>query len=1345
MARDSGAARASEDHSFGERYRVERLLGKGGMGAVYAALDRASGQRVALKCMHADASARALELFKREYQTLHGLRHPNIVQVYDYGSHEGEPFYTMELLEGSDLSQQAPLPWRAVCSYLRQIASLLGLLHARRLLHRDISPRNIWVLPDGHLKLIDFGALTPFGASSDVIGTPPFIAPEWLNEEQVDQRADLFALGALGYWLLTTAHAYPAKSVRELSSAWAREPMPPSSFTRASQGDAAIPADLDALILSLLRLERDARPETTEIVIARIDAIAGPVAEPSDHAIRGYVRSSAFVGRRFELHRFEQELKRANNAGAALLFEAPSGLGRSRLLDELAVLARLAGAVAISVRGQERARAHGVMNDLALGLLASLQKEAVAAARPNARTLAQLSPEVARALKQPVSDQSGARERLQQAFSEWVSALVRQRRLVLLIDDLQDADSESASWLASLARLAPPHLQLVAAVCKQPGQALRVEEQMYARVAQVLELQPLTAAQTHELMASVFGEHTAYLGRVSQSLYAACQGSPAHCLELVDHLVSAGLARYSEGTWTLPGQLSAADLPHSRSEMQRLRLTQLSGDARRLAELMTLHDGRLPRPACDALSELNASDTAAALVELTVQGVIDESEQGYAFTHESLRAALASSLEPERAIRGHAQLGAALLRSASDAIDGLRAGLHLFEAGDRDAGERLVTAAITALFQGQRARMHIAAPLLERALELYEQAGFSEQRIAPLLAVLAAASFFVDRRLSDRYGVRALDVLERVLRFDLARKLRPKLGGKLALLAALGGASLARIRDAQHVAKTSDLLRMHIGAAVALNGVATSSTDVALTERCVRAFDPLAALGDRHIAGFVRRCTVAVASILREDFAAALTELQTLAAIMDSGAPIRNFPEHLRREFLGGCLFSVGVLQCWRHDARALAIADRIESFSAMLAMNADHLRATYHTSMGDIAAASVFRKRAETLALQVGAAWQVVTVGPVEAQFAALWTHDVRLAKHASAEIERLSAYIPAMRNEAHRSRGLFLLLSGRYAEALDVMRKDDSPRTQAGFTRSRGLIARAHNRLGEYAKARELCQVALEGRSEEELSFVVMYLHAQLELAFAEAGLGELDRARERIERAAQRYAAAGPLALGAILETGLRIELIAHDGERCKAQLEALRKVYLPTQISSLIDLATSLGDAVARAERRGASGVSVAPLDDDQHLLASMKLALSHTELPADTRLQRALLVVREITGAKEALLLTAAPVERVVHLEMERPARELLDWARAQLEGEELSTVFIDDLTTHESSNDLTLGAVRYRAFPYFRTSASDQPTAVLVLGAPTAEPLRRLPPQVLTLLAAELAADDASD
>src|SRR4029077_9652482 len=124
------------------RYRVEALIAQGGMGAVYRALDESSGVHVALK-RRTEGDARMARMFEREYHTLVSLQHPRIIQVYDYGVDGSSAYYTMELLDGSDLRRLAALHYCASCRYLRDVASSLALLHTRRLLHRDISPRNV--------------------------------------------------------------------------------------------------------------------------------------------------------------------------------------------------------------------------------------------------------------------------------------------------------------------------------------------------------------------------------------------------------------------------------------------------------------------------------------------------------------------------------------------------------------------------------------------------------------------------------------------------------------------------------------------------------------------------------------------------------------------------------------------------------------------------------------------------------------------------------------------------------------------------------------------------------------------------------------------------------------------------------------------------------------------------------------------------------------------------------------------------------------------------------------------------------------------------------------------------
>src|SRR5688500_10506014 len=110
------------------RYRIESLIAKGGMGAVYVATDVTNGARVALK-RRSSMRSREARMFEREYHTLRSLRHPRIIDVHDYGVEEGAAYYTMELLDGQDLRKLAPLPFRRAARYLRDIASSLALIH----------------------------------------------------------------------------------------------------------------------------------------------------------------------------------------------------------------------------------------------------------------------------------------------------------------------------------------------------------------------------------------------------------------------------------------------------------------------------------------------------------------------------------------------------------------------------------------------------------------------------------------------------------------------------------------------------------------------------------------------------------------------------------------------------------------------------------------------------------------------------------------------------------------------------------------------------------------------------------------------------------------------------------------------------------------------------------------------------------------------------------------------------------------------------------------------------------------------------------------------------------------
>jgi serine/threonine protein kinase len=237
---------------IGGRYRVLRLLGKGGMGAVYEVEHTRTGQHLALKLLtqHSGASA---ERFKREARATSGIRSDHIVRVTDADTAAelgGAPFLVMDLLEGADLARvtgDRPSAPADVIEWLRQVARGLDKAHARGVVHRDLKPENLFLTQreDGSplVKIVDFGiakvAAEPTLTQSDAfLGTPGFMAPEQTDSRgsPVTLRADLYALGLIAFKLLTGHSYFRACSPAQIVAQILIDPMPPPSERGSALG-----------------------------------------------------------------------------------------------------------------------------------------------------------------------------------------------------------------------------------------------------------------------------------------------------------------------------------------------------------------------------------------------------------------------------------------------------------------------------------------------------------------------------------------------------------------------------------------------------------------------------------------------------------------------------------------------------------------------------------------------------------------------------------------------------------------------------------------------------------------------------------------------------------------------------------------------------------------------------------------------------------------------------------------------------------------------------------------------------------------------------------------------------
>src|SRR5215471_11884248 len=322
------------------RYEARELLGHGGMASVYKAWDEAQGESVALKLLTVEqdrkSSARTIALFEREFHTLVQLAHPRIVRALDYGVEGEQPYYALEILDGGDLRELSPLPWQDVCTIAYEICSALSLLHSRRLVHRDLTPRNIRRTQSGQAKLIDFGLLSPMGPTTLLAGTAPFVPPELVRTMSLDGRSDLFSLGATLYYALTRRAPYPAKSFEQLRDAWRSSPPRPSSIV------SGVPAALDELLLGLLRIDPGSRPKSAAEVMDRLMPLLS--APPADElrVARAYLVTPKLVGRDEIVARFrKQTMQAVRGHGGGFAVVGEEGTGRSRMLDAFVLEAKL--------------------------------------------------------------------------------------------------------------------------------------------------------------------------------------------------------------------------------------------------------------------------------------------------------------------------------------------------------------------------------------------------------------------------------------------------------------------------------------------------------------------------------------------------------------------------------------------------------------------------------------------------------------------------------------------------------------------------------------------------------------------------------------------------------------------------------------------------------------------------------------------------------------------------------------------------------------------------------------------------------------------------------------------
>lgn len=717
------------------RYKIEDTLGQGGMGTVYRAYDRLTGQHLALK--RVTAPQESLELFTRlpsdssmnialanEFRTLASLRHPNIIPVLDYGF-EGntEPFFTMRLLENAlpvdayaaNLSQSEKI------ELLLQILQALRYLHRRGILHRDLKPSNVLVA-EGRAYLLDFGLALDYAKNQgDAAGTLAYLAPEILQGQHPSILSDLYAFGVLAYEILAGLHPFASKTNSELIH---------KVLSGAVEVDSSRLSDEIALVLLRLLSKdpKDRYSSAAEVIRALAEAADYPLAGESEEIRESFLLAASFVGREGEIKQLSSALEDAlAGKGQAWLIAGESGVGKSRLMDELRSRALVQGVAAL--RGQavsEGGLPYQLWREIVRNLLLDVPVSA-----EEAYILKLLVPDIEALLEITLPDlkldSMAIQKRLPLLILNLLNEAAKEKPLLLLLEDLQWA-AEGIEILKAVSQgISLSRIMIVANY--RSDESPQLPESLSNM--QILELSRLSESSIRQLSEAILGE-TGKQSDVLDLIQRETEGNAFFIVEVVRALAEEAGTLSDIGRSTLPAQIFAGGI-QKIIERRLGHLPAWALPASQLAAIIgrevKLDLMRYLKPELDLDTWLSRNAEAAVF---TANG------DSWQFAHDKLREYLRDNLPPAERKLLHLQVGQALetLYSAQIKDYAVLLTQHFAAAGDsKKEGQYAIMAAEALVNANPRdARQYIKRAI---ALNTQEFAENPPKQLASMQLTLA--------------------------------------------------------------------------------------------------------------------------------------------------------------------------------------------------------------------------------------------------------------------------------------------------------------------------------------------------------------------------------------------------------------------------------------------------------------------------------------------------------------------------------------------------------------------------------------------------------------------------------
>jgi hypothetical protein len=654
--------------------------------------------------------------------------------------------------------------------------------------------------------------------------------------------------------------------------------------------------------------------------------------------------------------------------------------------------------------------------------------------------------------------------------------------------------------------------------------------------ARKVELGPLDQEAARDLVSAWFGA-TPHLDLLADWLFRGARGNPWLTMELARHLVERGVVRYVEGSWILPFDEIREEVPESLAETLSLRLAPLGPEARELLQMIALC-ARSPSLALLLGASKLPSDTALlALEELVHEGLVVAAGDGYAFAQSAFRAAVRRTLTPERERALHRRLGDTLLSRDASAETRLAAGVHLVHSDDELRGAHILAELGPRLIdQGEGLRTLV--PAVERALDVYERHGVTLARRLLLKTGLVRAGYLYDHRLALRHGESTLAALHHCAGLDWADRLRPLIGARLAMSCAFFVSAYRYLtaRGADRPLGFSAALLCFSRVASTLVGLCCTSVDARGARAIANRVQSLAGLPAAFGGLAVRHACEAWTLQAEGREAASVSVLVKAHAAIDRISKRATSAEE-RRNFRAGVFLSEGINECYRAGSQAQTQAEALEADgSALSRAQALRIRMTYHVLRGDSARTEHYRRLLELHAIAGGSTWQVEWFfAPIEAGSGAMFG-DLVAVRRGVERLEQLTLEVPSLATMRDMARIALHYRRGEYRAAVRLGESwlaHTPPQSIIGWGVGRAIVASSFNAIGEYGRARTLCEEALAVLTLEDREYVVMYALLESALAVAHAGLGQRDLSDDILQRRIAMLKSAGERSFVAVFQ--------------------------------------------------------------------------------------------------------------------------------------------------------------------------------------------------------------------